>query len=101
MGMVSSGQSNSQILDSDPDANPTLDRRYDLTKGVSNLPGRPISLVIANTTSSHFTGLRFVQSQFWTMALTHTQDVLLDNIYVNSTSSNSVGLFPFFLTFVG
>ncbi|KAF5350918.1 hypothetical protein D9758_010498 [Tetrapyrgos nigripes] len=62
---------------------------YDFTKGVSNLPGRPISLVIGNTTSSHFDGIRFVQSQFWTMAIKDTVDVLLENIYVNSTSNSS------------
>ncbi|KAF5378174.1 hypothetical protein D9615_007589 [Tricholomella constricta] len=62
---------------------------YDLTQGVSNLPGRPISLMIINTTNSHFTGLRFVQSQFWTMAIKDSEDVLLDSIYINSTSSSS------------
>ncbi|KAF8156013.1 pectin lyase fold/virulence factor [Crassisporium funariophilum] len=61
---------------------------YDLTKGVSNLPGRPISLTVTHTTNSHFTGLRFVQSQFWTLVLNETDNVLLENIYINSTSSN-------------
>ncbi|KAF8063563.1 polygalacturonase [Lyophyllum atratum] len=62
---------------------------YDFTNGVSNLAGRPISLMITNTTKSRFTGLRFVQSQFWTMAIKNSEDVLLDSIYVNSTSSSS------------
>ncbi|KAG6916616.1 hypothetical protein DXG01_006112 [Tephrocybe rancida] len=62
---------------------------YDFTKGVSNLPGRPISLMINNTTNSLFNGLRFVQSQFWTMVIKNSEDVLLDSIYVNSTSSSS------------
>ncbi|KAG6896124.1 hypothetical protein C0993_008740 [Termitomyces sp. T159_Od127] len=62
---------------------------YDFTNGVSNLPGRPISIMITNTTNSRFTGLRFVQSQFWTMAIINSEDVILDSIYVNSTSSSS------------
>ncbi|KAG6822050.1 hypothetical protein H0H92_015521, partial [Tricholoma furcatifolium] len=63
--------------------------RYDYANGVSNLAGRPISLMITNTTNSIFTGLRFIQSQFWTMAIINSEDVLLDSIYVNSTSSSS------------
>ncbi|KAG6860440.1 hypothetical protein C0995_011080 [Termitomyces sp. Mi166 len=62
---------------------------YDLANGVGNLPGRPISLMITNTTNSRFTNLRFVQSQFWTMAIKNAEDVLLDSIYINSTSSTS------------
>ncbi|KII90376.1 glycoside hydrolase family 28 protein [Plicaturopsis crispa FD-325 SS-3] len=62
---------------------------YDLANGTSNLAGRPISLVIAGTTKSLFTGIRFVQSQFWTMAITRSEDVLLEHIYVNSTSSSN------------
>ncbi len=68
--------------------------RYDFTNGVSNLPGRPISLMITNTTNSLFSGIRFVQSQFWTMAIKNSEDVLLEGIYVNSTSNSSVG-FPY------
>ena len=66
--------------------------RYNLANGVSNLPGRPISLMISNSTNSHYTGIRFVQSQFWTMAIKDSEDVLLENIYINSTSNNSVRL---------
>ncbi|KAK0435475.1 pectin lyase fold/virulence factor [Desarmillaria tabescens] len=62
---------------------------YDFTKGVSNLAGRPISLMITNTTNSLFSGIRFVQSQFWTMAIKNSEDVLLEGIYVNSTSNSS------------
>ncbi|KAG6876406.1 hypothetical protein C0993_003338, partial [Termitomyces sp. T159_Od127] len=62
---------------------------YDLANGVGNLAGRPISFMITNTTDSHFTNLRFVQSQFWTMAIKNAEDVLLDSIYINSTSSTS------------
>ncbi|EJC99707.1 uncharacterized protein FOMMEDRAFT_92812 [Fomitiporia mediterranea MF3/22] len=57
---------------------------YDLAKGVSNLPGRPISLMITNTSDSVFDSMRFVQSQFWTMAITHSKDLLLQNIYITA-----------------
>ncbi|KDQ52576.1 glycoside hydrolase family 28 protein [Jaapia argillacea MUCL 33604] len=60
---------------------------YDLANGTDNLPGRPISLTIANTTNATFSGLRFVQSQFWTTAITHSENILLEDFYVNSTSS--------------
>jgi len=63
---------------------------YDLTDGVSNFPGRPISLMIVNSTNSHYTGIRFVQSQFWTLAVTNSTDIVMDGIYVNSTSNSSV-----------
>ncbi|KAJ7192865.1 glycoside hydrolase family 28 protein [Mycena rebaudengoi] len=42
---------------------------YDFTKGVSNLAGRPHALTIWNTHNSTFTGIRFVQSQMWTMTI--------------------------------
>ena len=64
--------------------------RYEYAHGVSNKPGRPINFVIRNTTNSVFEGLRFVQSQFWTMAIHTAENLLLDNIYINSTSNNSV-----------
>ncbi|CCM01521.1 uncharacterized protein FIBRA_03577 [Fibroporia radiculosa] len=62
---------------------------YDFADGAGNVAGRPISLIIANTTNSRFTGIRFVQSQFWTMAITQSENLLLDHIYVNSTSNSS------------
>ncbi|KAF5378926.1 hypothetical protein D9757_008741 [Collybiopsis confluens] len=63
---------------------------YILANGVSNFPGRPINLVIANSTNSTYSGIRFVQSQYWTMVVKNSQDILLENIYVNSTSNSSV-----------
>ncbi|KUJ21632.1 glycoside hydrolase family 28 protein [Mollisia scopiformis] len=59
---------------------------YDFVNGVSNYPGRPHALTIWNTTDSVLSGLRFVQSQMWTMTIIHSQHVLLEDIYVNSTS---------------
>ncbi|CAE6472427.1 unnamed protein product [Rhizoctonia solani] len=61
---------------------------YDYTKGVSNLPGKPHSLTIWKTKNSVFEGLRFVKSQMWTMTIAHSEDVLLENIFVSSRSSN-------------
>ncbi|KAF2669977.1 glycoside hydrolase family 28 protein [Microthyrium microscopicum] len=59
---------------------------YDLVKGYSNYPRRPMGLTIVNTTNSIFRGLRFVQSQMWTMTILRSQNVLLTDIFVNSTS---------------
>jgi galacturan 1,4-alpha-galacturonidase len=64
--------------------------RYDFAKGTSNLPGRPINFVINATSHSMLQNLRFVQSQFWTMAVNSTKDTILQNIYINSTSFDSV-----------
>lgn len=38
---------------------------YTFIHGVSNYPRRPHQITITNTTSSSFTGLRFLQSQMW------------------------------------
>lgn len=62
---------------------------YDLGQNISNLAGRPISLTIANTTNSVFSGIRFVQSQFWSTAITHSENLILEDIYVNSTSNST------------
>lgn len=35
--------------------------------------------------------VRFVQSQMWTMTVIHARNVLLENIYVNSTDVSPVG----------
>lgn len=37
--------------------------------------------------NSYVNGLRFVQSQMWTMTLIHSSNVLLEDIYVNSTDT--------------
>lgn len=38
---------------------------YDACGSVSNYPGRPHAMTVAETSNSEFTGLRFVQSQMW------------------------------------
>ncbi|KAJ7240756.1 glycoside hydrolase family 28 protein [Mycena rebaudengoi] len=62
---------------------------YDFTKGVSNLAGRPHALTIWNTHNSTFTGIRFVQSQMWTMTISASSYVDMLDIFVSSTSNDS------------
>ncbi|KAJ7098255.1 glycoside hydrolase family 28 protein [Mycena epipterygia] len=62
---------------------------YDFTKGVSNLAGRPHALTIWETNNSTFEGIRFVQSQMWTMSLVYSSFVNMTNIFVSSTSNDS------------
>ncbi|TVY94137.1 Alpha-L-rhamnosidase [Lachnellula willkommii] len=62
---------------------------YDFIKGASNYPRRPHAITVYGTTNSIFEGLRFVQSQMWTMTVIHSSNVLLQDIYVSSTSNSS------------
>ncbi|KAJ7794654.1 pectin lyase-like protein [Mycena olivaceomarginata] len=62
---------------------------YDFTKGVSNLAGRPHALTIWNTHNSTFKGIRFVQSQMWTMTISASSFVDMLDIFVSSTSNDS------------
>jgi galacturan 1,4-alpha-galacturonidase len=48
--------------------------------------GRPHAITISDTTESVIEGLRFVQSQMWTMTVARSERVLLQDIYVNSSS---------------
>ncbi|KAF6814317.1 exo-rhamnogalacturonase b [Colletotrichum plurivorum] len=61
---------------------------YDLVKGESNYPNRPHALLIDGAVDSVFEGIRFVQAQMWTVTIMRSQRVLLQDIYVNNTSSN-------------
>lgn len=60
---------------------------YDFINGTNNYPGRPHQITITGTQDSVFQRLRFVQSQMWTMTVIHSENILLENIYVNSTDS--------------
>ncbi|KAJ7718689.1 glycoside hydrolase family 28 protein [Mycena maculata] len=62
---------------------------YDYTKGVSNLAGRPHALTIWETNNSTFTGIRFLQSQMWTMTLAYSSFVNMSDIFVSSLSNDS------------
>ncbi|KAL4884225.1 exopolygalacturonase B [Aspergillus karnatakaensis] len=61
---------------------------YDLVKGESNYPNRPMALAIWGAKDSVFKGLRFVQAQMWTATIMHSSNLLLEDIYVNNTSRN-------------
>ncbi|EEY20545.1 polygalacturonase [Verticillium alfalfae VaMs.102] len=60
---------------------------YDFVRGESNYPNRPHALVVT-AEDSYFHGLRFVQPQMWTVTVVGSKRVLLEDIYVNATSSN-------------
>ncbi|USW46759.1 Putative glycoside hydrolase, family 28, pectin lyase/virulence factor [Septoria linicola] len=59
---------------------------YDFTNGASNYPRRPHQITLGGLTNSVIENLRFVQSQMWTMTLINSENVLLQDIYVNSTN---------------
>lgn len=61
---------------------------YDFAKGVSNIHGRPHALLITNTKNAVIEGLRFIKSQMWTMTIARSEKVLLQDIFIDSTSSN-------------
>lgn len=61
---------------------------YDYNAGRSNLAGRPFHMMIKNTSNSLFQGLRFLNSQMWTMSIEYSNNVILEDIYINSTSTN-------------
>lgn len=61
---------------------------YDWARGRGNLPRRPMNINFRRLTNSVIKRMRFVQSQMWTMALTYSRNVELDDIYVNSTSTS-------------
>jgi galacturan 1,4-alpha-galacturonidase len=48
-----------------------------------------MDFTIFNAKNLVFKQLRFVQSQMWTMAVMHSSNVLLEAIYISSTSSTS------------
>ena len=54
------------------------------------MAGRPINLVIRNATNFTMRGMRFVQSQFWTLAVHTAQHVLMEDITIRSVSNSSV-----------
>lgn len=55
-------------------------------QGRSNAHGRPHAITISDSKESVVEGLRFVQSQMWTMTVARSERLLLQDIYVNSTS---------------
>lgn len=49
--------------------------------------GRPHAITITDSKESVVEGLRFVQSQMWTMTVIRSERMLLQDIYVNSTAA--------------
>lgn len=58
---------------------------YDFAGHESNYPGRPHAITWWGLNNSVVEGMRFEQSQMWTMTLMYSHNVLLQDIYVNST----------------
>ncbi|KAH0599022.1 hypothetical protein MHUMG1_03136 [Metarhizium humberi] len=61
---------------------------YNWAVSEGNLPHRPININFKGLSNSVIRGLRFVQSQMWTMAISHSRNLELSDIYVNSTSNS-------------
>ncbi|OOF91849.1 glycoside hydrolase family 28 protein [Aspergillus carbonarius ITEM 5010] len=61
---------------------------YEYVGSTSNYPGRPNQLTVSGAKGAVFKGLRFVQSQMWTMSIIHTSDSWFDSIYVNNLYDN-------------
>ncbi|EJD45802.1 exo-rhamnogalacturonase B [Auricularia subglabra TFB-10046 SS5] len=60
---------------------------YNWARGRSNLPRRPMNINFRGFNNSVVRGMNFVQSQMWTMALMWSRNVLMEDIYVNNTST--------------
>ncbi|GJN76460.1 glycoside hydrolase family 28 [Purpureocillium lilacinum] len=61
---------------------------YDWAKSEGNLPRRPMNINFDKLTNSSVKRMRFVQSQMWTMAITNSKNVQMDDIYVSSVSNS-------------
>ena len=62
---------------------------YDFINGQSNYPRRPHQITFTGIYNSVIADMRFVQSQMWTMTIIEAENVLLENIYISSTSNDS------------
>jgi galacturan 1,4-alpha-galacturonidase len=68
---------------------------YDFINGTNNYPGRPHQISFDGMKDSVIEKTRFVQSQMWTMTVIHSENVLLENMYVNSTDAKQEVGFDF------
>lgn len=62
---------------------------YDWAEGQGNLPHRPMMINWVELTDSVVRGVRFVQSQMWTMTASWSRNLVFEDIYVNNTSNSS------------
>ncbi|KAF2167153.1 glycoside hydrolase family 28 protein [Zasmidium cellare ATCC 36951] len=58
---------------------------YEAVGSQNNYPGRPHAITFRGLNNSVIEGMRFIQSQMWTMTLEWSHNVLLQDIYVNSS----------------
>ncbi|KAH6695040.1 exo-rhamnogalacturonase B [Plectosphaerella plurivora] len=61
---------------------------YDWAHGRGNLAHRPMTINFHGLKDSTLRGLRFVQAQMWTMNIMYSRNLILDDIYVNNTSTS-------------
>jgi galacturan 1,4-alpha-galacturonidase len=61
---------------------------YDYAKGYGNKAGRPMSLAIQDAKNVVIKNFSIIQPQFWAAVLIDTENVLVQDFYVNATSFN-------------
>lgn len=62
---------------------------YDENRNNSNQPGRPIAFTVINSTNLWMDGMSWYQSQFWHSFISHSQNVTLSNIFMQSRSNST------------
>lgn len=67
---------------------------YLFNNATSNYPGRPQAITIAESTDCVIEGLNFIKSQMWTMTVSRSERILLQDIYVNNSCEPGIGTFP-------
>ncbi|EJD43320.1 exo-rhamnogalacturonase B [Auricularia subglabra TFB-10046 SS5] len=60
---------------------------YNWARGRGNLPHRPMMINFRGLNNSVVRGVNFFQTQMWTMALMWSNNVIMEDIYVNNTST--------------
>ncbi|KAF2233654.1 glycoside hydrolase family 28 protein [Viridothelium virens] len=61
---------------------------YDENMGQGNQPGRPIAITIYNSSNVLVDSMTWTQSQFWNSFVSHSSNVTMSNIFMNSTSDD-------------
>ncbi|PNP39744.1 hypothetical protein TGAMA5MH_08263 [Trichoderma gamsii] len=61
---------------------------YDLALGVGGLYGRPIPFCLRNVKNAVAKNFKILQSGKWNFVMLESQNILVDNIYLSSTSSD-------------
>lgn len=58
---------------------------YAYSNGTSNLHGRPHAITISDSKDMVIEGLRFIRSQMWTSTIARSEQILMQDIYVNNS----------------